>query len=169
MAMKPPGNRQDESTPMITAKANKESSQSARARPIRMFLSASVLHRSSEDARAAEALAGLLEPYLKELHIRLACARDALIIFCRDRGIATEIRFLQREILKVLAATGYGHLQVVRIRLAATPAASTMRQPARVEREMTEETRRLIRSTALQIEDARLRQALTRLAGTKSV
>lgn len=166
--MKPPFKRPQESMPVLTAPADGDYPKATRARPIRTFLSASVLHRSSEDAGVAAALAGLLQPHLNDFHIRLACAREALIIFCRDRGIATEIRFLQREILKVLSASGYGHLQTVRIRLSPIPAESAQKTPAGIEREMTEQTRRLIRGAASQIGDLRLRQALARLAEVQS-
>lgn len=166
--MKPPLDRNPVAHSPLTVSVTEGALTSTRVRPIKMFLSPAVVHRTTQDARVAAALGSLLEPYLSDFHIRLACAKDALIVFCKDRGVATEIRFMQREMLKLLLATGYGHLQAVRIRLAATPIERSAEERSEIQREMTENTRKLIRSAALRIVDARLRKALNRLADVQA-
>jgi hypothetical protein len=96
-------------------------SASRRIRHLAQWIDPSWRSRSSADRNLAGDLAGVLSPYLLSERIHLTVAGDTLVIACKDRASATEIRFLQREIRKNLHATGHSEIDKVHVLLAHRP------------------------------------------------
>jgi len=141
-----------------------ESGRRSAPRPLAGFIDPAWRMRSRSDAGIRRALEGLLGPFLEQRRIDLTATGNNLVIACRDRGCATELRFLQREIRKTLHASGYPGIEQVRVVLelpgAAWPEAVT---PA-TQRTIPDTARQALRTAADGIADQRLADALLRLA-----
>jgi hypothetical protein len=120
--------------------------------------------RSQGDAGIRRALEGLLGQYLGQSRIDLTALEDTLIVACRDRGSATELRFLQREIRKILNASGYPGIERVRVVLSDERPAGPQPGPGSPQRSIPAAARQALRSAAAEINDAVLSEALRRLA-----
>lgn len=122
--------------------------------------------RSHGDHGIRRDLAGLLGQYFDQHRIEVTAMGDTLVIACRDRGCATELRFLQRDIRKVLDATGHHGIERVRILLSAHRNDSAAATPSAPRREIPPAARQALRNTAANISDPQLSEALRRLADT---
>lgn len=120
--------------------------------------------RSQGDAGIRRALEGLLGPYLGQSRIDLTTLEDTLIVACSDRGSATELRFLQREIRKILNASGYPGIERVRVVLSDERPSGPQPGPGSPERSIPAAARQALRSAAAEIRDPVLAEALRRLA-----
>ncbi len=120
--------------------------------------------RSRGDAGIRRALEGPLGPFLEQRRIDLTATGNSLIIACRDRGCATELRFLQREIRKTLNASGYPGIEQVRVVLALPGAAWPEAAAPATQRTIPDTARQTLRTAAEGITDQRLADALLRLA-----
>ena len=118
---------------------------------------------SSRDRGVERALDGLAGTALQAGRLAFTLREDTLVAICADRGLATELRFQQRELLKTLSAAGFEGIEQMRIRLTQTP-----RPPeptAQLERrEIPDSARRILTDTANRIQDPGLARALERLA-----
>lgn len=122
--------------------------------------------RSHGDDGIRRDLGGVLGQYLEQHRIAVTAMGDTLVIACRDRGCATELRFLQRDIRKTLKATGHKDIDRVRILLSGHRTDSTAATPSAPRREIPPAARQALRSAAANISDPQLSEALLRLAGT---
>jgi hypothetical protein len=120
--------------------------------------------RSKGDADLKRDLDGVLGQYLEQGRIDLATMGDTLIIACRDRGSAMELRFLEREIRKILSASGQAEIQKVRTMLARERPDPMVRASIPVQRSIPAAARRSLEMAAAGIDDLRLANALRRLA-----
>jgi hypothetical protein len=120
--------------------------------------------RSKGDADLKRDLDGVLGQYLEQGRIDLATMGDTLIIACRDRGSAMELRFLEREIRKILSASGQAEIQKVRTMLARERPDPVVRASIPVQRSIPAAARRSLEMAAAGIDDLRLANALRRLA-----
>ncbi len=120
--------------------------------------------RSKGDADVKRDLEGVLGEHLKQGRIDLTTMGDILIVACRDRSSATELRFMQREIVKTLHAIGQTGIQKVRIVLSGARPEAVDRASRTVQRRISAGARRSLEMAAAGIDDARLAQALRRLA-----
>ncbi|MFO7954031.1 DciA family protein [Thioalkalivibrio sp.] len=118
---------------------------------------------SSRDRGVERALEALAGDALQAGRLAFTLRENTLVAICADRGLATELRFQQRELLKTLGAAGFEGVEQMRIRLASTPRAP---EPAaqRERREIPDEARRILSDTATSIQDPGLARALERLA-----
>lgn len=116
--------------------------------------------RDREVERALEPVAGNA---LRAGRLALTLRDDTLIAICGDRGVATELRFQQRDLLKTLDAAGFNGIEQVRVRMASSPRvpAPTAQEAAR---EIPASARRILADTAAAIDDPGLADALRRLA-----
>lgn len=119
--------------------------------------------RSETDARLRTVLAPLLDAYLETAQVGITGNSNTVTILCQDRGSATEIRFLQREISKTLRAAGETQFTKVKITLVQVED-KRPEEPVLVRRELSRQTRALLLSTARSINNRRLAGALERLA-----
>lgn len=133
-----------------------------RARHLAQWIDPSWRSRSSADRNVAGDLSGILGPYLLSERIHLTLAGDTLVIACRDRASATEIRFLQREIRKNLKATGHADIDKVHVLLAHRPE----QRPTVVEhpRVVPGTAVQALQLAAARVDDPGLADALRRLA-----
>jgi hypothetical protein len=120
--------------------------------------------RSQGDAGIRHALEGLLGQYLEQRRIDLAAMGDSLVIACRDRGSATELRFLQRDIRKILNASGHPGIERVRVVLSEDRPGRPPDGPDPSRRSIPAAARQALRSAAVEIRDPALAEALRRLA-----
>jgi hypothetical protein len=120
--------------------------------------------RSKGDADLKRDLEGVLGQYLEQGRIDLATMGDTLIIACRDRGSATELRFLEREIRKILSASGQTEIRKVRTMLSRERPDPLARASTPVQRSIPAAARRSLEMAAAGIDDTRLANALRRLA-----
>ncbi|MGM0552766.1 MAG: DciA family protein [Pseudomonadota bacterium] len=130
---------------------------------ITRFISADWAARSGTDRQLGRALEGLLGPELRTGRVSLTLNGDTLVAICADRGLATELRFQQRELLKTLEAAGYTGVHAVRTQLARTPRPRPIPSPS-VRREIPDTARELLDQTAANVADPGLSAALARLA-----
>jgi hypothetical protein len=120
--------------------------------------------RSRGDADLKRDLEGVLGQYLEQGRIDLATVGDTLIIACRDRGSAMELRFLEREICKILSAGGQEEIRKVRTMLSRERPDPVARTSIPVQRSISAAARRSLEMAAAGIDDAPLANALRRLA-----
>ncbi len=120
--------------------------------------------RSQGDSDIKRELQGVLGQYIERDRIDLATLGDTLVIACRDRASATELRFLEREIRKILAAGGQAHIGKVRVMLSRERPEPMARSAPPVQRSIPAAARRSLETLAAGIEDAPLSNALRRLA-----
>jgi hypothetical protein len=120
--------------------------------------------RSQGDAGIRRTLEGLLGQYLDQRRIDLTALEDTLFIACRDRGSATELRFLQREIRKILNASGHPGIERVRVVLSEDRLGGSQGGPDSSRRSIPAAARLALRSAAMEIRDPVLAEALRRLA-----
>jgi hypothetical protein len=120
--------------------------------------------RSRGDADLKRDLEGVLGQYLEQGRIDLATVGDTLIIACRDRGSAMELRFLEREICKILSAGGQEEIRKVRTMLSRERPDPVARTSTPVQRSIPAAARRSLEMAAAGIDDAPLANALRRLA-----
>ncbi|WP_019626871.1 DciA family protein [Thioalkalivibrio sp. ALJT] len=118
---------------------------------------------SDRDRRVERALEGLTGAALKAGRLALSVRDDTLVAICAERGLATELRFQQRELLKTLAAAGFDGVTQMRIRLSQTPRAPEPVAPLE-RREIPDTARRILSETAARVTDPTLASALERLA-----
>jgi len=133
-------------------------------RPLAGYIDPAWRMRSRGDAGIRRALEDLLGPFLEQRRIDLTATGNSLIIACRDRGCATELRFLQREIRKTLNASGYPGIEQVRVVLALPGAAWPEAVAPATQRTIPDTARQALRTAADGIADQRLANALLRLA-----
>jgi len=133
-----------------------------RIRHLAQWIDPSWRSRSQEDRLLAADLAGVLDPYLANQRIQLTLSGGTLVIVCRDRASAMEIRFLQREIRKNLHATGHSGVEKVQVLFAQHQGAL----PAGGERlrVLPAEAAKALQRAAATIDDPGLAAALQRLA-----
>lgn len=133
-----------------------------RPRHLAQWIDPSWRSRSSSDRNLADDLSGILGPYLLSERIHLTLAGDTLVIACRDRASATEIRFLQREIRKNLQATGHADIDRVHVLLAHRPEhrSKAVEQPRVVPTTAVQ----ALQLAAARVDDPGLADALRRLA-----
>lgn len=118
---------------------------------------------SSRDQGVERAMEPLVGDALQAGRLAFTVRDDSLVAICADRGLATELRFQQRELLKTLAAAGFAGIEQMRIRLTQTPRAPET--ALRLEpREIPESARQILADTAAGIQDDGLANALHRLA-----
>ncbi|WP_019583717.1 DciA family protein [Thioalkalivibrio sp. ALE16] len=118
---------------------------------------------SGRDRGVERALEGLAGNALKARRLAFTLREDTLVAICADRGLATELRFQQRELLKTLRAAGFEGIEQMRIRLSRVPRPAE--PAARLERrEIPEAARQILADTASRIQDPELAGALERLA-----
>ncbi|MCA1789107.1 MAG: DciA family protein [Thioalkalivibrio sp.] len=120
--------------------------------------------RSKGDADLKRDLEGVLGQYLEQGRIDLATMGDTLIIACRDRSSAMELRFLEREIRKILSASGQAEITKVRTMLSRERSNPMARASIPVQRSLPAAARRSLEMAAAGIDDLRLANALRRLA-----
>jgi hypothetical protein len=120
--------------------------------------------RSKGDADLKRDLDGVLGQYLGQGRIDLATMGDTLIIACRDRGSAMELRFLEREIRKILSASGQADIRKVRTVLSRERPDPMAGASIPVQRSIPAAARRLLEMAAAGIDDEPLANALRRLA-----
>ncbi|AGA34237.1 protein of unknown function DUF721 [Thioalkalivibrio nitratireducens DSM 14787] len=141
-------------------------------RPLARYIHPAWSRRSQTDAGLERDLAGLLGAQLSRGLVRVSLNEDTLILACRDRGTATELRFLQRDIRKTLAAAGRPAIGAVRVVFSGTQfqAAAAPRESGSVDRVIPAAARQALQSAAAGIADPRLAEALRRLAraGTRT-
>lgn len=135
-------------------------------RPLRSYVDPALLHRSSVDTQIHDSLNDLMGVLFREFRVRIVLSENTLVTFCRDRGAATEVRFLQREILKVLCSIGYGRVTSVKIRMMPpfSPTSNPRENQKIVERSLSKPIRDLLRSTASSIRDPDLQRVLNKLS-----
>ncbi|WP_018948908.1 DciA family protein [Thioalkalivibrio sp. ALMg11] len=133
------------------------------AQRITRFIARDFAAHSSRDRGVERALEGLVGNALQAGRLAFTLREDTLVAICANRGLATELRFQQRELLKTLRAAGYEGIEQIRIRLTNTPRPP---QPTtRLERrEIPDAARRILADTASNIQDPGLAGALERLA-----
>ncbi len=130
---------------------------------ITRFIAADWSARSGTDRELGRALDGLLGPDLRAGRLALTLNGDTLVAICADRGLATELRFQQRELLKTLEAAGYAGISTVRTQLGRTPRPRETPSPA-TRRAIPDAARELLDQTAASVTDPALAAALARLA-----
>jgi hypothetical protein len=141
-----------------------ESGRGRAPRPLAGYIDPAWRLRSRGDAGIRRTLEGLLGPFLEQRRIDVTATGNSLVIACRDRSCATELRFLQREIRKTLNASGYPAIEEVRVVLAApAPPPSEAVVPA-TRRAIPATARQALENAADRIADQRLAGALLRLA-----
>jgi hypothetical protein len=133
-----------------------------RARHLAQWIDPSWRSRSGADRNLAGDLAGILGPYLASERVQLTLAGNTLVIACRDRAGATEIRFLQREIRKTLHATGHSGVDKVHVLLAHRPDRPST--SAELPRVLPATAVQALRLAAASVDDPGLADALRRLA-----
>jgi len=141
-----------------------ENGRRSAPRPLAGYIDPAWRMRSRGDDGIRRALEDLLGPFLEQRRIDLTATGNSLIIACRDRGCATELRFLQREIRKTLNASGYPGIEQVRVVLALPGAAWPEAVAPATQRAIPETARQILRTAAGGITDQRLANALLRLA-----
>ncbi len=109
-------------------------------------------------------LGGVLGLYLAQHRIAVTAMGDTLVIACHDRGCATELRFLQRDIRKTLEATGHHGIERVRILLSGSRIDNTPVARSTARKAIPPAARQALRSAAASITDPKLSEALRRLA-----
>lgn len=118
---------------------------------------------SSRDRGVERALEAVVGNALQASRLAFTLREDTLVAICADRGLATELRFQQRELLKTLSAAGFEGIEQMRIRLTNTPRAPE--PTAQLERrEIPDSARQILAETATSIQDPGLADALERLA-----
>ena len=120
--------------------------------------------RSQGDTDIKRELQGVLGQYIEQDRVDLATLGDTLIIACRDRGSATELRFLEREIRKILAASGQAQIRKVRVMLSRERPDPMAGASPPVQRSIPAAARRSLEMVAAGIDDPPLSNALRRLA-----
>ena len=141
-----------------------EASRRSAPRLLARYIDPTWRRRSLDDADIKRELQGVLGQYLDQDRIDLAMLGDTLIIACRDRGSATELRFLEREIRKILAASGQAQIRKVRTMLSHERQDPMARASPPVQRSIPAAARRSLEMAAADIDDAPLANALRRLA-----
>jgi len=131
------------------------------------FIAAEFSAHSARNRHLERSLDGLVGAHLRNGRLAVTLRDDTLVAVCADRGLATELRFQQRELIKVLRYAGYNDVTQVRIRLASMPRAPEPENP-RQAREIPQEARGLLEQAARNIEDPELAEALERLARIQS-
>ena len=131
------------------------------------FIAAEFSAHSARNRHLERSLDGLVGAHLRSGRLAVTLRDDTLVAICADRGLATELRFQQRELVKVLQYAGYTDVTQVRIRLASMPRAPQPEKP-RESREIPERARGLLEQAARSVEDPDLSGALERLARVQS-
>ncbi|AHF00258.1 DciA family protein [Thioalkalivibrio paradoxus] len=134
--------------------------------PLARYIDSAWRRRSQVDAGLERDLTGLLGAQLSSGLVRVSLHEGTLILACRDRGTATELRFLQRDIRKTLAAAGRPAIGAVRVVFSGAPfqAAAAPRESGTIDRAIPAAARQALQSAAAGIADGRLAEALRRLA-----
>lgn len=127
------------------------------------FIATEFAAHSARNRHLERSLDGLTGAHLRSGRLAVTLRDDTLVAICADRGLATELRFQQRELVKVLQYAGYTDVTQVRIRLARMPRAPRPENP-REPRDIPERARGLLEQAARSIEDPGLAEALERLA-----
>ncbi|WP_019584230.1 DciA family protein [Thioalkalivibrio sp. ALE16] len=132
---------------------------------INSVLPENLLQHVRRMAGVNEALAALFPRDVESGRLQGAVRDETLVLVCRDRGMATEARFQQREALKAVQAAGWRGLNTVQIRMAKGAAPLDSEAVTReLPREIPEGARTQLETTARTIDDPQLAKALQRLA-----
>lgn len=152
--------------------------------PLTRFLALEWTRRARIDHGILQCLQEMLGAHVRAGRLNLCAHQEVLLLACRDPILATELRFQQRELLKVLHAAGHGQIRSVRTFIA-TAGLEIAHHPAevgtgtgggavrgdggrttvRVERPLPESARQALLNTAAHLRDPGLQAILRRFAG----
>ena len=120
--------------------------------------------QSSQDREIATALAPVVGTYLREQRLFISLREQRLLLHCADRGCATELRFMQRDLRKILEAHGYTELQDIKVLLVLPSGQPPIPEPLPQRAPLSAATSAVLLSAANQIQHSPLAEALRRLA-----